>query len=173
MDDVTKESNEIENIKNAIDECKSAAKLQIRFATTVGLATILISTAFMYFIFNARQLLSDKYTEGTVFGAFAVFALTFSMLISLYRLHQSELLRSQQMAFGFIRIRIAAANPSDGYKTEVRESLTKGAFDYEKSTPWFDRGRVKNPAPGHPGADLSTLVLNKLIDAIEIKIKTE
>lgn len=97
----------------------------------------------------------------------ALFVVIFGVMMAIYRFHLSEISRSEQYRFGLLRIRISANNfEKEGFKSEVRESLTKDAFN-------FSTGRGKNidsPLPGHPTSDLGALLTNKLIDAIDVKV---
>ena len=71
-----------------------------------------------------------------------------------------------------MRIRVAGNNNNlTGYKTEVREALTKNAFEYQAQT--SKKGKMESPVPGHPAGEITTAVLNKVLDGIEVVTKKD
>ena len=63
---------------------------------------------------------------------FGVFVLLFGVFMSLYRGELKEIANSEALKFGFLRVRIAGSNfDREGFKSEVREALTKTAFAKE------------------------------------------
>lgn len=97
-----------------------------------------------------------------------LFVLVFGVLMSIYRHHLGEISRIQQQRLGLLRIRIAANNFAlEGFQSEVRQSLTTGAFDPQKRK----ERKVESPLPGHPTSDLSAIIMNKLLDSVRIDIK--
>jgi hypothetical protein len=65
----------------------------------------------------------------------------------------------------------AATTTGDGFKSEVREALTKTAFGVEKSQAsaslFPKKERVESPLPGHPSSDIVALILNKVLDNMD------
>ena len=95
-------------------------------------------------------------------------------MMSIYRFHLLEGAKAEHAKLGFLRIRIAANNTSPGFQSEVREALTKGAFDYQQSGGFLaKKGKIESPLPGHPTSDLTTAFINKLLDNISITIKKQ
>ncbi|MAY43231.1 MULTISPECIES: hypothetical protein [unclassified Neptuniibacter] len=105
----------------------------------------------------------------TVLYVFVVlFVVVFGVMMAIYRFHLNEISRSEQLKVGFMRIRIAANNhDKEGFLSEVRGALTNDAFTYQTGK----EKKVESPLPGHPSSDISALLVNKLIDSIDLKIK--
>lgn len=100
----------------------------------------------------------------------AVFVVVFGVMMAIYRFHLSEISRSEQLKVGFMRIRIAANNyQNEGFSTEVRTALTADAFTYQTGK---DK-KIESPLPGHPSSDVGTLLVNKLIDNVELNLKSK
>lgn len=99
-----------------------------------------------------------------------LFILTFGICIALYRFHLNEIARNEQIKLGFWRIRIAARNTAAGFQTEVRQSLTKDAFTFNRKVQSEKSKEVESPIPGHPGSDLATTILNKIFENMEINV---
>jgi hypothetical protein len=98
----------------------------------------------------------------------AAFIVVTGVLIALYRFHLVEITKNEQFKLGFWRIRIAANNTSAGFQTEVRRALTENAFSFETPRSIYRRSKeVESPLPGHPGSDLVTAVLNKVLNEVE------
>jgi hypothetical protein len=109
---------------------------------------------------------------------FGVFVLLFGVFMSLYRGEMKEIAKLESLKFAFLRVRIAGNNYKEpGFKSEVREALTKTAFEFEKpqaGSIFQRKGKIESPLPGHPTSDLVTLILNKVLEnmgALDIKIK--
>lgn len=122
------------------------------------------------------QLIKPETTSSSNFINYGIYLfgiVVISILTALYRLHLKEISKAEQNLIALYRIRIAGNNYSDGFSTEVRKALTENAFyagDGDKGL--FNRTKkVESPVPGHPGSDLVTLVVNKLLENVEIKPK--
>jgi cytochrome c biogenesis protein ResB len=99
-----------------------------------------------------------------------VFVVVFGVLMSVYRFHLAEISRAQQYRFGLLRVRIAANNADTaGFGTEVRQALTLEAFHFYTGK----EKKVESPLPGHPGSDFGALFLNKIVDKIDVQVKTK
>ncbi len=119
---------------------------------------------------DARFKLSDM----AVYAFLVIYTLSFAILMSLYRLHLNEASKAFHFKIGFLRIRIAANNEESGFQSEVRASLTTGAFDYIPIGKYAgNKEKIESPIQGHPTSDLSASVLNKLLDKIDINIKKD
>jgi len=116
-----------------------------------------------------RSKVLESNTSITVIYVFVgVFIVVFGVLMAIYRFHLTEISRAQQQKLGLQRIRIAANNnDKDGFGSEVRESLTYGAFDYTTGK----EKKMESPLPGHPTSDFATLFMNKVLDNINIDFK--
>ena len=99
-----------------------------------------------------------------------LFVLTFGITVALYRFHLTEIARNEQIKLGFWRIRIAARNTSPGFQTEVRQSLTKDAFAFNRKAQSEKNKEVENPIPGHPTSDIATTILNKILENMDVNI---
>jgi len=92
--------------------------------------------------------------------------------MSLYRFHLGEVSKAEHYKVGFLRVRIAANNTSEGFLSEVRSALTDHAFVFQPTGGIFGRSKkVESPMPGHPTSDFSALVLEKILDAIDIRVE--
>jgi len=99
-----------------------------------------------------------------------VFVVVFGVMMSVYRFHLAEISRAQQYRFGLMRVRIAANNAeSIGFDTEVRQALTGNAFHFSTGK---DK-KIESPLPGHPGSDAGALFVNKILEKIDIQVKTK
>lgn len=125
---------------------------------------------------NAIQRINDidlnikamtfKVPETTQYIIYGCFFVVFGLLTSFYRLHLKEVTKNEQILVGFYRIRIAANNSSTGFDDYVKYFLSKDAFTFgDKKT----TDQIESPIPGHPSSDLSTAVINKLIEKLDIK----
>lgn len=167
---------EIQNIDNAMKSCVDMEKehsysarriLSIVIILTVALLTILFFSLFFPVLPPTDLKLSIPDTM--LYAFLAIYTLTFSILMAIYRLHVGEASRLQHYIVGFMRIRVAGSNNTEGYKTEVREALTAGAFDYVSKPE--KKGKLESPVPGHPGSEITTALLNKLLDGVEVVSK--
>ena len=92
--------------------------------------------------------------------------------MSVYRFQLNEVAKAEHNKIGFLRIRIAAHNASAGYQTEVRQSLTEQAFLAGANT-GSKAKLVESALPGHPTADITAAVLDKVLqrfDLVEKKV---
>jgi predicted membrane protein len=100
----------------------------------------------------------------------ALFLAVFGILIALYRFHMAEIARNEQMKLGFWRIRIAARNTTMGFQTEVRQSLTKDAFNFSLKGQKEKGKEMESPVQGHPASDFATAILNKILDNVDVSV---
>jgi hypothetical protein len=194
----TDTNKEIGSINHAIEQCTKAISRN-QFQSTFFLAIMLAIPMFAgvyFYTDNSRQVsykeallkiaadttsAAKSETLTKLFGSdnssvnlvlYALLILVFGVFTSLYRFHLKEIAKYQHYLLGFMRIRIAANNSENGFNTEVRQSLTNEAFSYDTKTPLIGKDKkIENPIPGHPSADIGTLILNKLIDSMEIVTK--
>lgn len=112
-------------------------------------------------------------TSNTIYLAlYGLFVLIFSVTTSLYRYCLKQISKIEHFYFGLLRIRIAGSNSKTGFDDCVKESLTKDAFTYEVQSSIFSKNKqIESPIQGHPVSDLSTSILNKLLESYEIKPK--
>ncbi len=120
----------------------------------------------------ARKLREEKIPENKLemnmfyYLLYALFIIIFGVLTSFYRYHLKEISKLEQYYFGFLRIRIAGNNSLTGYDDLVKDSLTRDAFTFESPSK-----KITSPVPGHPGSDILTNFLNKLLDKFELTPK--
>jgi hypothetical protein len=175
MADIT---TEVENIADAIKSSEEMAAshtgaahriLQVVMMLTVTLMVIL----FVVFLFPAmmpdRPGVKLQIPDAALYVFLAIYVLTFSVLMAIYRLHVGEASRLQHYKIGFMRIRIAGSNPSAGYQSEVRTALTQGAFDFILGT--AKKGKIESPVPGHPGSDFATAIVNQVLERFDVAKK--
>lgn len=100
---------------------------------------------------------------------FVLVIVIFGFFASFYRFHLKEIAKYEHSLLWFMRIRIAANNSEQKFDTEVRKSLTEDAFSYDTKDHFFKRWKwVENPLPGHIWLDLSSAIVNKIIEWVEI-----
>lgn len=157
----------IESIDDYITKNRQSGSRILTILTATS-TTLLVLFVLIYSIGSVLSI-----PDNVVYGLFAMFVMVFGVLMAVYRFHLNEIARSEHYKVGFMRIRIAANNYKiEGFRSEVRESLTNKAFTYNPSSVFKSKGKkVDSPLPGHPTSDLSTIVLNKLLESLEIKIK--
>lgn len=114
---------------------------------------------------DARKGAAAAVSTAVITGAIALLSVVIAILLSLYRFHLQEISRTEHYKLGFLRIRIAATNVDGGFQSEVRQSLTDGAFSYDSSKR-VKKGPIESPLPGHPGSDASALLLNRILDVL-------
>ena len=116
---------------------------------------------------NATLAATTQRQSITTYVLLGLFVLVFGVLMAVYRFHLQEIAKAEHFKIGFLRIKIAADNGSQGFESEVRQALAMNAFDYVKSLP--TKGKVESPLPGHPTSDVATLFLNKLFETFELR----
>lgn len=164
----------IDAVSTQIEEHRDAAAAILKFlrlvAGMVFSVVIIFSLTAMGLIPLARDVLPELYVQILVFATLAIFTLVFSVLMSVYKFHLHQAAKSEHFKMGFWRIRVAANNQDAGFQTEVRESLTKDAFEYtDPSKNGAKSKQIESPIPGHPGSDLGASVLNKVLDSFDFK----
>lgn len=103
---------------------------------------------------------------------YGIVILIFGVLTSFYRFRLKEISKYEHFLFGLYRIRIAAYGSNKGFDDEVRHSLAHSAFKIDESQSVFKKaGKIESPIPGHPTSDMTTLLLNKILEGIEITTK--
>lgn len=173
-------STEIKSIDSAIDACRTMEEKHISSASrilsivlmlTITLITILaIVFLFPFLPYFSREAV--EISDNVLYVFLAIYTLTFSILIATYRLHIGESARLQHHKIGFMRIRVAGNNNDlEGYQTEVREALTRNAFEYQVLNKSKDK--IEPPIPGHPAGEITTTILNKVLDGIDIVTKKD
>lgn len=169
---------EVENIDSATSSCQkmeeehsAAARriLSVVMMLTMTLIMILVVAFLFPFLMQQKSDYSAAIPDVVLYVFLAIYTLTFSILMAIYRLHIGEAARLQHYKVGFMRIRVAGSNPSTGYQSEVREALTKNAFEYISKPE--AKGKVTSPLPGHPGSDFSAALVNKFLDSVEVVTK--
>lgn len=171
------------DIESAISECKDYAEKQqnsasriLRLLLMIGMTIVML--VFMIFMFTimpveTKMAASDSPIANTlIFGFLTVFSVILGILVSLYRFHLNEVARTEHYIIGFMRVKAAASIDSDVPK-EVIQSLTDSAFAFIPVGRAGKQGKIENPVPGHPTLELSTLLMNKLVDSIELRPKKD
>jgi hypothetical protein len=91
------------------------------------------------------------------------------IILSIYRFHLKEISKYEHYLIGFHRIRIAGNNSTSKYDDEVKMSLTRNAFELSNEK----KEKINNPLPGHPTTEITTYLLNKIFDKLEISKKDD
>lgn len=171
------ETSSNNSIDSAISECDSyisdnrrTARLLLVLAIQLSLMALLGAIYLFVFLPERGAATSSPITTPIVSGILLLVSVLIGVLVSLYRFHLMEIARTEHYKIGFLRIRIAANNPGTGFGSEVRDSLTDGAFFYEHARAKTSV-RVESPLPGHPTSDLSAALVGKLLEGIDIVVK--
>jgi hypothetical protein len=185
------DDNEPKTIDDAIKACeKIISRHQLHSRIMLG---VLAGVVFaFYYAFKYLELIREKIPGvGDVGGMidpkinsefiqrsatypyliFALFLATLGIIVALYRFHMNEIVRNEQLKIGFWRIRIAARNTTAGFQTEVRQSLTKDAFNFNPKNQKEKGKEIESPIQGHPASDFATAVLNKILDNLDVTVK--
>jgi len=134
-------TTELENIAEAIDSCEKMAASHVSSAKsiftviqmlTLTLMTILFVVFVFPYLFPSAKDIYLRISDALVYLFFGIYVLSFTVLMSSYRLHIAEAARMQHSKVGFMRIRVAGSNNTEGYKTEVRIALTGGALKVQR-----------------------------------------
>lgn len=121
---------------------------------------------------NLSSNTMESIENNTSYILYGISILVFGVFTSFYRFHLKEISKYEHYMFGFIRIKIAGNNSKYGYDTEVRKSLTNEAFSHELKSSFMNKEKkVESPMPGHPTLDLSSAIINKVIDSLDVIIK--
>jgi len=168
---------ETQNIDDAMKSCLEMERSHTHSARRILSMVLMLTVALLVILFFSlmfpailpSQELKLSIPDTILYAFLAIYTLTFSVLMATYRLHVGEASRLQHYIVGFMRVRVAGSNNTEGYKTEVREALTLGAFEYVAKPE--KKGKIESPVPGHPGSEITTAVLNKLLDGVEVVTK--
>lgn len=167
-------------IDEAISQCDGLAKHHNGRATTllvmVVFAFLLTLLLGFFFVFQNTVIRSERPMSDTfAYLLFGSFVTVFAVLMATHRFHLSESSRMNHIRLGFMRIRVAGRNTEPAWQSEVRHALTTGAFPTADASTGISFGkgksRIESPLPGHPGSDLSTQILNKVLEKLEISLK--
>ncbi|HXP50240.1 MAG TPA: hypothetical protein VN922_09815 [Bacteroidia bacterium] len=174
--------NQDSNPRSAIDQAlgtchdiinvhRKENRTLLTIALTVGAGC---ASYFMYSLLRMRLNPSSGNIETQGYIVYIFGIVVISILTALYRFHLKEISRAQQNLIAFMRIRIAASSYKDGFATEVRKSLTENAFHSDITQTNSAKNKpIESPVPGHPASELSTLVVNKLLEILIQKEKKE
>jgi hypothetical protein len=157
-----------------IDEHRRNSNRMLMLLVQIGVVVLSGLIGFVYIFY--RQLFgaidqtaaSSPFLNTIIFSLLAIFVLVFGVLMSVYRFHLNEISKAEHYKIGFMRIRIAANNNTDGFQSEVRQSLTERAFAFHSPSGIFKGKNVESPLPGHPTSDVAAVILDKLLDKIEL-----
>jgi hypothetical protein len=153
-----------------IDENRKDARVLLIILLQLGCLAVMGGIYLFIYLPRIEGASQSTLATSVSSGILILVSILLGVLVSLYRFHLLEIARTEHYKIGFMRIRVAANNASKGFGSEVRRALTDGAFIYESSKP-SRAGKVENPLSGHPGADISTAVINKVLDKIDVSLK--
>lgn len=170
------------SIENAIEECKEKVlkhRSQSRFILFLVVSFLMFIGIGLYiYIYGLRVNSSTESVKPIALDTSWIYIvagfiiMVFGVFMSIYRFHLKEAAKYEHLHIGFLRIRVAGNNTKTGYQSEVRKSLTENAFQFETNSTFLNTSKkVNNPLPGHPTSDISTLILNKLLDNVDFKKK--
>ena len=167
-------------IDEAIATCDSHVQEHRRSGATIlivlaAATTILVLAvaAFGWLLFQPLARLSEDkaisalFSGPFIYAVLAIFTVIFGVLMAIYRFHLNEVAKAEHNKIGFLRIRIAAHNSSPGYQSEVRQSLTEQAFLSGSGLSGKTK-LVESPLPGHPTADVTAAVLDKILQRFDL-----
>lgn len=169
-------------IDEAISQCVDLARHHNSRATTL---LVMVVAAFLFtlllgffFVFQNTVLRVEKPLSDTfAYLLFGSFVTVFAVLMATHRFHLSESSRMNHIRLGFMRVRVAGRNKTLTWQSEVRQALTAGAFPAADAPSGFGLSKVKpqieSPLPGHTASDLSTQLLNKVLEKLEVSVKAK
>ena len=169
-------------IDEAISQCVDLARhhnLRATFLLQMVVFAFIFTLAIGgYFVFQNTTLRQEKPLSDTfAYLLFGFFVTVFAVLMSTHRFHLSESSRMNHIRLGFMRVRVAGRNTKPGWQSEVRQALTAGAFPAADTLSGFGLSKAKpqieSPLPGHPASDLSTQLLNKVLEKLEVSVKAK
>jgi len=180
--------NEPRTIDDAIKACEKIIFWH-RVYSFLILILLVVCTFVFYKAFNNLEKMSENVQErqnGQITSAdglefvsknatftymtLGVYLVVVGILVAIYRVYLVEISRNEQIKLGFWRIRIAARNTDPGFQTEVRQSLTKDAFTFNRKAQSEKSKEVESPVPGYPASDLAAAVLNKILENVEVNV---
>lgn len=175
MDQVTE--TDVRTLDQAIEECSSyitenrkSSRMLLMALLQLGMLAAMGAVYLFIYMPGLEGTTQSSLMTSVVTGILVLVSILIGVLVSLYRFHLLEIARTEHYKIGFLRIRVAANNTSKGFGTEVRRALTDGAFTFE-TTKSGKSGRVESPLPGHPTSDISTTLINKVLDSVDIALK--
>lgn len=164
-------------LDEAIEECESYIKSNRRSAQLLllgllqlGLLAVMGGAYLFIYLPRFETASPSTLVTSVVSGMLILISIVIGVLVSLYRFHLMEIARTEHYKIGFLRIRVAAINSSPGFGSEVRSALTEGAFFFESSKK-SRTTKIESPLPGHPTSDISTAIINKVFEAVEVTLK--
>ena len=153
-------------IKERIAEDSSSIDLHERMINYLNSDSVNVQSTMNKIDRIPEKLSVNSFPEATIYILYGLFILIFGVITSFYRFHLKEISKNEHILIGFYRIRIAGNNSETGYNDYVKYYLSKDAFfSSDKPSP----ERIESPLPGHPTSDISTTILNKLIEKLDIK----
>jgi len=149
----------ISGIDDALSFCEERLKFhqqrsQFHFMFSM---TSLILGATVIFMGHVTLFGEESTTSVLTVSAFSVVA--FGVLMALHRYHLTEISKYEHYKLAFARLNIAQSF-NESATEHVISSLTIDAFNFKGGS----GGSVQSPIPGHPGSDLSALLVSKLLD---------
>lgn len=172
-DVVKKEEKELRTMDDARDFCESKASYHNKRATMFLMSTYAVLLIALYGAFFAfftgfgRQVSATADTKVIISLILSAISLV-GIFIAHYRFHVRESAKMDDYRIAFLRIRVAGRNYQKGWGSEVRNALTEDAFKINANENKKSK-KIDSPIPGHPGSDISALVIDKLLKIIEDK----
>lgn len=170
-------NRDLGTIDSAISNCTEKVKSHQKQSQTILMIVggFLIVLAFLSFTVYYELLNKSTFPDVSVLYMVLAFVIMFfGVFMSVYRFHLKEASKYNHLHIAFLRVRVAGNNTEEGFQSEVRQALTENAFQLELNSAknvFNSRKKIESPIPGHPSSDLSTLVINKLLDNIEFQKK--
>lgn len=114
----------------------------------------------------------NSFASSALYFVIAMSIIVLSVLVGLYRLHQREVIKTEHMMQGFLRVELAGGKT--GKMQDVRETLTKNAFEEPQNAQAFFAKKINKtvagPLPGHIPSDIIAGATMELVDAIVSRI---
>ena len=118
-----------------------------------------------------KKMIVGEQPDFSSYILYGIFVLIFGVLTSFYRFFLKEISKQEHYLVGFYRIRVAGNNSTTKYDDEVKTALTQNAFNYENSLNLKKTSKIESPIPGHPTSDITTILLNKILNQLDFKSK--
>ncbi|MCI5123277.1 MAG: hypothetical protein D3925_02060 [Candidatus Electrothrix sp. AR5] len=162
-------SKETSTISHALRICNGTIeyhrKQASRFLIYITISLMLLGL-FLFFIYSGLwgEISNNSFDMQIIFiSTIGFFSISFGVLVSLYRFHQTTALKEENNLTSFLMLDIAlGTNPT--IEEKVKKMIIDKSFLARIDT---KNKKTTSPLPGHPVSDGTTLLVNRLMDLIE------
>ncbi|HFG2113379.1 TPA: hypothetical protein ACGF4N_003412, partial [Vibrio cholerae] len=152
----------ISGINEALDFCEERLRFHQRRSQklfVMAMIALMLGGVTVMYTFIGLFEVSDNNYSFLVFSTF--FVVAFGVLIALHRYHLTEAAKYEHYKLAFARLNVASTY-NERSEEYILAALTSNAFSISSSP--TGKTTIQSPLPGHPGSDLSVLLVSKLLD---------